>query len=93
MSQIEQQVGSRFRIDTNPALQALFNELGDSYREVGRILGVSHTHLWHALKGERKPISVNLLARYAAEAHRKTGIKMTLLIECDGKLKWKIERS
>ena len=93
MSQQHQEIDPKFTIDTNPALQALFNELGDSYREVGRILGVSHTHLWHALKGERNPISVNLLARYAAEAHKKTGVKMTLLIECDGKLKWKIERS
>lgn len=92
MSQSEPH-SDKFRIDTNPALQALFNELGGSYREAGRILDVSHTHLWHALRGDRNPISVNLLARYAAEAHKKTGIKMTLLIECDGKLKWKIERT
>lgn len=82
----------RFYIDTNPALQALFDELGDSYREVGRVLGVSHTHLWHALKGDRNPISVNLLARYAHEAKKKAGISMDLLITSDGKCKWKIER-
>ena len=81
-----------FTIDTNPALQALFNELGDSYREVGRVLGVSHTHLWHALKGQRNPISVNLLAKYAQEARKKAGISMQLLITSEGKLKYKIER-
>ena len=93
MSVKQQEVESKFRIDTKPALQALFNELGDSYREVGRILGVSHPHLWQALKGERNSISVNLLARYASEAYQRAGVKMTLLIECDGKLKWKIERT
>ena len=78
MSAQHQHIEPKFRIDTKPALQALFNELGDSYREVGRILGVSHTHLW---------------ARYASEAYNRAGVKMTLLIECDGKLKWKIERT
>jgi len=82
----------QFLIDTNPALQALFDELGDSYREVGRVLGVSHTHLWHALKGDRNPISVNLLARYAQEARKKAGVTMQLLIDADGKLKYKIDR-
>ena len=87
MSEIEE-----FMIDTNPALQALFNELGTSYREVGRVLGVSHTHLWHALKGQRNPISVNLLAKYAQEAKRKSGVSMQLLITSEGKLKYKIDR-
>ena len=87
MSEIEE-----FMIDTNPALQALFNELGTSYREVGRVLGVSHTHLWHALKGQRNPISVNLLAKYAQEAKRKAGGSMQLLITSEGKLKYKIDR-
>jgi transcriptional regulator with XRE-family HTH domain len=87
MSEIEE-----FMIDTNPALQALFNEIGTSYREVGRVLGVSHTHLWHALKGQRNPISVNLLAKYAQEARKKTGISMQLLITSEGKLKYKIDR-
>ncbi len=87
MSEIEE-----FMIDTNPALQALFNEIGTSYREVGRVLGVSHPHLWHALKGQRNPISVNLLAKYAQEARKKTGISMQLLITSEGKLKYKIDR-
>jgi|TARA_R100000030_G_scaffold22744_1_gene16367 transcriptional regulator with XRE-family HTH domain len=82
----------KFVIDTNPALKALFDELGDSYREVGRVLGVSHTHLWHALKGGRNPISVNLLARYASLAKERAGVSMDLLITSDGKCKWKIER-
>lgn len=82
----------KFFIDTNPALQALFDSLGDSYREVGRILEVSHTHLWHALKGERNPISVNLLARYAQKAKQNAGVSMQLLIDADGKLKYKIDR-
>ena len=83
---------NEFMIDTNPALQVLFNELGTSFREVGRVLGVSHSHLWHALKGQRNPISVNLLAKYIQEARKKTGLRMSLLINEDGKLLWKIER-
>jgi|TARA_R100001163_G_scaffold33685_1_gene26087 transcriptional regulator with XRE-family HTH domain len=81
-----------FIIDTNPALQALFNQLGESYREVGRVLGVSHTHLWHALKGQRNPISVNLLAKYAQEARKNAGVSMTILITPEGVLKYKIDR-
>ncbi len=87
MSEIEE-----FMIETNPALQALFNAYGTSSREVGRVLGVSHTHLWHAQKGQRNPISVNLLAKYAQEARKKTGISMQLLITSEGKLKYKIDR-
>ena len=82
----------QFTIDTVPALRALYNELGDSFREVGRVLGVSHTHLWHVLEGDRNPISVNLLARYAQEARKKAGISMQLLIDAEGNLKYKIDR-
>tara|TARA_R100000315_G_scaffold59765_1_gene35795 strand:+ start:351 stop:617 length:267 start_codon:yes stop_codon:yes gene_type:complete len=81
-----------FHIDTNPALQALFNEIGVSYREVGRVLGVSHTHIWHALNGTRKPISVNLLAKYVQRARENAGVSMQLLITSEGRLKYKIDR-
>jgi len=82
----------KFIIDTNPALQALYNEIGGSYREVGRVFGVSHTHLWHALKGERDPISVNTLVKYAQRTRESEGISMQLFITADAKLKYKIER-
>lgn len=88
MSDIE-----KFEIDTNPALQALFNEVGGSYREFARVLGVSHSHVWHALNGTRKPISVNLLAKYVQEARKKTGLHMVLLINEAGKLLYRIERT
>ena len=81
-----------FHIDINPALQALFNEIGVSYREVGRVLGVSHTHIWHALNGTRKPISVNLLAKYVQRARENAGVSMQLLITSEGRLKYKIDR-
>jgi len=82
----------KFIIDTNPALQALYNEIGGSYREVGRVFGVSHTHLWHALKGERDPISVNTLVKYAQRSRENSGVSMQLFITTHGKLKYKIER-
>jgi len=82
----------RFTIDTNPALQALLNEIGGSYREAGRVLGVSHTHLWHALKGEREPVSVNTLVKYAQRSRKTAGISMQIFITADAKLKYKIER-
>jgi len=82
----------KFIIDTCPALQALFNEIGGSYREVGRVLGVSHTHLWHALKGDREPVSVNTLVKYAQKTRKTEGISMQLFITAEGRLKYKIER-
>ena len=84
--------GDKFIIDTNPALQALYNEIGGSYREVGRVFGVSHTHLWHALKGDRDPISVNTLVKYAQRSRENEGISMQLFITADAKVKYKIER-
>ena len=81
-----------FFIDTNPALHALKDELGTSYREVARVLGVSHSHIWHALQGDRNPISVNLLVRYAQIAKEKAGVSMEFHITVDGKLRWKFHR-
>jgi hypothetical protein len=43
------------RIDTTPALQDLFNALGGTYREFGRMLGVSHTHIWHHSTARESP--------------------------------------
>ena len=82
----------KFIIDTNPALQALYNEIGGSYREVAGVFGVSHSHLWHALKGDRDPVSVNTLVKYAQRSRESAGIGMTLWIRPDGKLLYKIER-
>jgi|TARA_R100001163_G_scaffold38814_1_gene29554 hypothetical protein len=81
-----------FIINTNPALQALVDEVADTYREAGRVFGVSHTHIWHALNGTRKPISVNLLAKYAQRCRSTVGVSMQLLITADGTLKYKIEK-
>ena len=82
----------KFIIDTNPALQALYNEIGGSFRQVGQVLGVSHSHLWHALKGDREPVSVNTLVKYAQRTRENEGISMQLWITSEGKLKYKIER-
>ncbi len=82
-----------FVIDTNPALQALVNSIGTTYREAGRVLGVSHTHIWHALNGTRKPITVNLLVKYAQRAKRKTGVSMSFWITEEGRLKYKLQNS
>ena len=72
-----------FVIDTNPALQALVNSIADTYREAGRVLGVSHTHIWHALNGTRKPITVNLLVKYAQRANiHRDGAKR--VVACSG---------
>jgi hypothetical protein len=81
-----------FTINTNPALQALVDEVADTYREAGRVFGVSHTHIWHALNGTRKPISVNLLVKYAQRCRERAGVSMRLLITADGNLKYQIEK-
>ena len=81
-----------FIINTNPALKALVDEVADTYREAGRIFGVSHTHIWHALNGTRKPISVNLLVKYAQRCRENAGVSMRLLITADGTLKYQIEK-
>jgi hypothetical protein len=81
-----------FVINTNPALQALVDEVADTYREAGRVFGVSHTHIWHALNGTRNPISVNLLAKYASRCRTTVGVSMELWINQEGLLKYKIER-
>tara|TARA_Y100000004_G_C8677791_1_gene312048 strand:- start:252 stop:518 length:267 start_codon:yes stop_codon:yes gene_type:complete len=82
-----------FMIDTNPALKALVNSIADTYREAGRVLEVSHTHIWHALNGTRKPITVNLLVKYAQRAKKKTGIAMSFWITEEGKLKYKLSQT
>ena len=82
-----------FVIDTNPALQALVDSIASTYREAGRVLGVSHTHIWHALNGTRKPITVNLLVKYAQRAKEKTGVKMSFWITEEGRLKYKLQNS
>jgi len=82
-----------FVIDTNPALQALVNSVADTYREAGRVLGVSHTHIWHSLNGKRKPITVNLLVKYAQRAKEKTGVSMSFWITEEGRLKYKLHNS
>ena len=82
-----------FVIDTNPALKALVDSIGNTYREAGRVLGVSHTHIWHALNGTRKPITVNLLVKYAQRAKSKTGVRMSFWITDEGRLKYKLQTS
>tara|TARA_R100000329_G_C7588707_1_gene208746 strand:+ start:779 stop:1048 length:270 start_codon:yes stop_codon:yes gene_type:complete len=82
-----------FVIDTSPALQALVNAIADTYREAGRVLGVSHTHIWHALNGKRKPITVNLLVKYAQRARERTGVAMSFWITEEGRLKYKLNNS
>jgi hypothetical protein len=54
------------------------------------MLGVSHTHIWHALNGTRKPISVNLLVKYAATAHRLQGVGLHLTISPTGELQHRL---
>jgi|TARA_R110000803_G_scaffold44646_1_gene94419 hypothetical protein len=83
---------NNFIINTNPALQALVDEVADTYREAGRMFGVSHTHIWHALNGTRKPISVNLLVKYAQRCRSSAGVSMVLLITADGTLKYRLEK-
>ena len=83
---------TKFIIDTTPALKALYDEIGGSYREAARVFGVSHSHLWHALKGDRDPVSVNTLVKYAKRSLESSGVGMTLWIKPNGKLLYKIER-
>ena len=38
-------------VDTVPALKALMDAVGNSYRECASIFGTGHTHLWNAING------------------------------------------
>tara|TARA_R110000824_G_scaffold68280_1_gene176779 strand:- start:222 stop:509 length:288 start_codon:yes stop_codon:yes gene_type:complete len=77
-------------VDTVPALKALMDAVGNSYRECASIFGTGHTHLWNAINGKRRGPTIDTLVRYASRARDEAGVEMQLLITSDLKLKYKI---
>ena len=78
------------RIDTTEAVRELLEALGGGFRPCARILGTSHTALWHALEGERPPPTLDTLARWATRAKEEAGILLEFTVEPGGSFEWSI---
>ena len=78
------------RIDTSEAVRELLEALGGGFRPCARILGTSHTALWHALEGERPPPTLDTLARWATRAKEEAGIRFQFTVEPGGSFVWSI---
>jgi hypothetical protein len=65
------------RINTIEVVRELVEKLGGGYRPCARILGTSHTALWHALEGDRPPPTLDTLARWASNAKEEAGIELS----------------
>ena len=77
-------------IDTLPALKALIEALGGSYRYCASVFDATASNLCGSLRGRRPAPSVELLAKYAK--HAKTeGVNMRILITPDDGLRYKIK--
>lgn len=81
------------RINTIEAVRELIDRLGGGYRGPARILGTSHTALWHALEGDRPPPTLDTLARWASKAKEEAGIELTFTVEPGADLNWTITLS
>lgn len=81
------------RVNTIEAVRELIERLGGGYRPCARILGTSHTALWHALEGDRPPPTLDTLARWASKAKEEAGIELTFTVQPGGQLDWTITLS
>lgn len=81
----------RDRVNTKPALDALVESLGGGIRPVARVLGTSHTALWHMMKGNRPPPMMDTMVAYARRANAETGIQMSFTISHTGELNFSVE--
>ena len=78
------------RIDTTDAVKELIEALGGGYRPCARILGTSHTALWHALEGQRPPPTLDTLARWATRAKEEAGILLRFQVGPEGFFEWSV---
>ena len=69
------------RIDTTPAVRALYEELGGGYRIVAATLSISHTTLWGTVTRNRPPLSLDTLARLASRAKEEAGIHLEFSVK------------
>jgi|TARA_R100001129_G_scaffold184528_2_gene169662 hypothetical protein len=76
------------RINTIEVVRELVEKLGGGYRPCARILGTSHTALWHALEGDRPPPTLDTLARWASNAKEEAGIELSFTVKPGGVLDW-----
>ena len=79
-------------VDTVPALKALMDEVGTTYRECARIFGTGHSPLCKAINRKGRRPTLDTLVRWAGNAKEEVGIEMSFLITPEQTLKWKIQR-
>lgn len=74
--------------DTTKAYRALMDAIGGSWAVKAEVLGASRGSLWEMYSGtqDRKPPTLNGLAKYCLRASEACGIHMTLTITPDGRV-------
>jgi hypothetical protein len=86
-------VDAEYRVDTKPALQALIDALGGGFRPASRVIGTSHTALWHMIKGSRPAPMLDTMIAYARRAKKETGIQMSFTVSHTGVLDFSLENA
>ena len=84
--------GSEHVVDTVPALKALMDEVGTTYRECARVFGTGHSPLCKAINRKGRRPTLDTLVRWAARARDEVGIEKSILITPEQQLKWKISK-
>ncbi len=80
-------------VDTVPALQALMDEVGTTYRECARVFGTGHSPLCKAINRKGRRPTLDTLVRWASRAREEVGVEMSILITPDRTVKWQIKKA
>ena len=80
------------RIDTTPAVKALYEEIGGGYRGAADVLCISHTTLWGTVTRNRPPVSLDTLAKLASRAKEETGIHLEFSVKPGEQLEFTISK-
>ena len=91
MSGSSKYVAAKERVNTVPALQALVDAVGGGYRPVARVIGTSHTALWHMIQGTRPAPLLDTMIKYAQRARKEAGIEMSFTVNPSGELDFSLE--
>jgi len=73
--------GSEHVVDTVPALKALMDSVGTTYRECARVFGTGHSPLCKAVNRKGRRPTLDTLVRWAARAREEAGVETSFLIE------------
>ena len=84
--------GSEHVVDTVPALKALMDEVGNTYRECARVFGTGHSPLCKAINRKGRRPTLDTLVRWAGKAREEVGVEMSILITPEQILKWQIKK-